>query len=346
MIIALSRRLGTAVFTVFCASLIAFAFMRILPGDPARLILGEFASDEAVERQREILGIGEPIWDQYVIYIRDFFSGNWGFSYTYGEPVFEQFMRALPATLELSLMATTLACLAAIIGAVAAAHSRGGAVDTAVRASSYAGLGTASFWFALLLLMIFFEGLGWLPGPGGRLGAGVPRPETATGFYTIDALLSGNGAVFVDSVRHLVLPTVALAFMIYAFLVRMVRASMLEITREPFVLVARGKGRTRLSALIRDALPNAMLPTITTIGLIFAELLTSSILVESVFGWPGIGTLITTAISQQDFAVVQAFVLISACLTVFVTAVVDALYGFLDPRVRSSLVRTGRWNRR
>lgn len=339
MSVSIVRRLGSAFFTVFCASLIAFAFMRVLPGDPARLILGEFASEDAVERQREILGIGAPIWSQYVIYIRDFFTGDWGFSYTYGEPVFEQFMRALPATLELSLTATLLACLAAIGGAVAAAYSRGGVVDKAVRGSAYVGLGTAPFWLGLLLLMIFFEGFGWLPGPEGRLSSAVSRPEAITGFYTIDSLLNGDGAAFVDSVRHLILPATTLAFVIYAFLVRMLRASLLEITRESFVTVARGKGRTRLTALLRDALPNAMLPTVTAIGLIFAELLTSSILVESIFGWPGVGTLITTAITQQDFAVVQVFVLISACLTVFVTATVDALYGFIDPRVRSSLVR-------
>ncbi|GII95339.1 ABC transporter permease [Sinosporangium siamense] len=330
----LLRRTFSAVLTVLGGTVVAFVVMRLLPGDPARLVAGEFASAEAVAEQHRALGLDEPLWSQYLIYMADFFRGDWGFSYSLGEPVFEQFVRSVPATVELAAAAVTLAFAGGVIGALISSYSRGGPLDAAVRASSYIGLGTAPFWLGLLLLIVFFERLQWLPGPEGRLSSSTAAPPPVTGLHTVDALLAGEWATLGDAAVHLILPAVTLGFVIYAFLVRMLRASMLELVREPYILVARSKGRGRWGVIVRDVLPNALLPAITVGGLVLAELLTSTVLAETVFGWPGVGKLVTDAILQQDFAVVQAFIMISACLTVACNIVVDLLYGIADPRVR------------
>ncbi|TDD69821.1 ABC transporter permease [Jiangella aurantiaca] len=329
----LTRALGAAL-TIVGASIAGFVFMRLLPGDPARLIAGEHASDEAVELQRQALGLHEPIWRQYLMYVSDFVTGDWGFSYSRGEPVFDQFVNALPATLELAFVAVGTALTASVLGAVLATWSRGGVVDGLVRASSYVGLGTAPFWLGLLALIVFFERLSVLPGPEGRLSPGVAAPLRVTGFHLVDALLAGQWSTWWDAVQHVLLPGLTLGFVLYAWLVRMIRASMLEFVREPYALVARSKGRGRWAVVTRDVLPNALLPAITASGLIVAELLTSTVLAETVFNWPGVGRLVTDAILQQDFAVVQAFIMLSAFVTVTATVVTDVLYSVADPRVR------------
>lgn len=329
----LTRTLGGLV-TIVGASIVGFVFMRLLPGDPARLIAGEHASEEAVALQREQLGLNDPVWLQYLSYIGDFVRGDWGFSYSRGEPVFDQFTNAVPATLELAFFAVSVAFAAAVVGAVASGWSRGGALDGIVRASSYVGLGTAPFWLGLIMLIVFFERLDVLPGPEGRLAPDTAAPPRVTGLHLLDALFAGQWATWWDAARHLVLPGLTLGFVLYAWLVRMMRASMLEFVREPFALVARSKGRGRWGVVVRDVLPNALLPAVTAGGLIVAELLTSTVLAETVFNWPGVGRLVTDAILQQDFAVVQAFIMVSAFLTVLATVITDLLYGVVDPRIR------------
>lgn len=328
-----ARALG-GLLTIVGASIVAFVFMRLLPGDPARLIAGEHASEQAVEIQREQLGLNDPVWRQYLEYMASFVRGDWGFSHSRGEPVLDQFVAAVPATLELASLAILMAFVGAVLGAVMAGWSRGGVLDGTVRASSYIGLGTAPFWLGLLVLIVFFERLRILPGPEGRLSPGMAAPPRVTGFHTVDALLVGDWSTWWDSLQHLILPGMTLGLVLYAWLVRMLRSSMLEFVREPFALVARSKGRGRWGVVVREVLPNALLPTVTAGGLIVAELLTSTVLAETVFNWPGAGRLVTDAIMQQDFAVVQAFIMLSACMTVTVTVVIDVLYGVIDPRIR------------
>ncbi|NDL59374.1 ABC transporter permease [Phytoactinopolyspora mesophila] len=327
-------RVFSGLLTVIGASIVAFFFMRMLPGDPARLIAGEYASEAAIEIQRAQLGLDDPFWQQYLTYIGDFVRGDWGFSHSRGQPVLDQFVAALPATLEIAFFAVALAFTAAVIGAAVTGWSRGGVLDGAVRASSYIGLGTAPFWLGLLVLIVFFERLQVLPGPEGRLSPGTAPPPRVTGFYLLDSLVAGQWSTWWDSLQHLILPGCTLALVIYAWLVRMMRSGVLEFVREPFALVARSKGRGRWGVVVRDVMPNALLPAVTAGGLITAELLTSTVLVETVFNWPGIGRLVTDAILQQDFAVVQAFIMVSACITVTVTVLTDLLYGVIDPRIR------------
>jgi ABC-type dipeptide/oligopeptide/nickel transport system permease component len=327
-------RLGSALAAIFGASILAFLLMRVLPGDPARLIAGPLASEEAIEATRERLGLNDPLLTQYWNYITDFLQGDWGFSFGAGQPVTTQIGNRLPATIELGLYAFVLCFVFAVGLALLVTYRRRPIADGTVRGIAFFGLGTPPFWFGLVLLIVFFEYLGWLPGPEGRLSPGTAPPPEVTGLYTIDALLAGQLATFWDAVEHLILPSIALALAPFAFLVRLLRASLLEVSREPFIVVVRSKGLGRGRAFSRHALPNAFLPTLTAAGLLLAQLITGSVLVEKVFDWPGVGALVVDSILRQDFAVVQAFVLLAAVVYVFVNLVVDILYGVIDPRVR------------
>jgi peptide/nickel transport system permease protein len=327
-------KLGSSLATIFGASIIGFLFMRALPGDPARLIAGQFATDQAIRSLRDRLGLNHPMYIQYWRYISDFFQGDWGFSYGTGQPVTTQIRDRLPASLELGLYAFVISLALALFLALVSTYRRRPVVDNTVRALSFFGLGTPPFWFGLMLLLVFFEYLGVLPGPEGRLSLGRSAPPSFTGLYTIDALIAGDPATFVDAAKHLVLPIVALGLLPFSFLVRLLRANLLEVSREPFIVVARSKGLGRWTAFSRHALPNAFLPTLTAAGLLFAQLLSGSVLVERVFNWPGVGGLIVDSILRQDYAVVQAFILLSAFAYVLVNLVVDLLYGVIDPRIR------------
>jgi ABC-type dipeptide/oligopeptide/nickel transport system permease component len=332
----IASRIASSLAAIFGASLIAFVLMRVLPGNPARLIAGPLASEAAIEGIRERLGLNEPLHVQYWNYISNFVRGDWGFSFGAGQPVTTQIVNRLPATIELGLYAFLFAFVAAVVLALVATYRRRPVVDGTVRGLSFIGLGTAPFWLALMLLVVFSESLGIFPGPVGRLGAGTPAPPEVTRLYTIDALLAGQFGTFVEAVRHLVLPAVALGLAPFAYLVRLLRANLLEVSREPFIVVVRSKGIGRWTAFARHALPNAFLPTLTASGLLLAQLLGGSVLVEKVFNWPGVGALVVDSILRQDYAVVQAFVLLSAFAYVAINLVVDILYGVIDPRVRVS----------
>ena len=327
-------RVGSALVAIFGASILAFVFMRVLPGDPARLIAGPLASEEAIEAQRERLGLNDSLPVQYWNYITDFLQGDWGFSFGAGQPVTTQVGNRLPASVELGLYAFVLCFVFAVGLALFVTYRRRPLADGIVRGISFFGLGTPPFWFGLVLLIVFFEYLGWLPGPEGRLSPGTTPPPEITGLYTIDALLAGEPGTFWDAIEHLILPSVALALAPFAFLVRLLRASLLEVSREPFIVVVRSKGLGRWAAFSRHALPNAFLPTLTAAGLLLAQLLAGSVLVEKVFDWPGVGALVVDSILRQDFAVVQAFILLGAFAYVVVNLIVDILYGVIDPRVR------------
>lgn len=308
--------------------------MRVLPGDPARLIAGPLASEQAIEAQRERLGLNDPLLTQYWNYITDFLRGDWGFSFGAGQPVTTQVGNRLPASIELGVYAFALCFVFALVLALFVTYRRRPLADSTVRGIAFFGLGTPPFWFGLVLLIIFFEYLGWLPGPEGRLSPGTAPPPEITRLYTIDALLAGELGTFWNAVKHLILPSVALGLAPFAFLLRLLRASLLEVSREPFIVVVRSKGLSRWAAFSRHALPNAFLPTLTAAGLLLAQLLAGSVLVEKVFDWPGVGALVVDSILRQDFAVVQAFILLGAFAYVVVNLVVDILYGVIDPRVR------------
>lgn len=334
MLRLIGGKLASSAAAIFGASIVAFVFLRLLPGNPARLILGPLAPESAVENLRDRMGLNDAIPVQYYRYMSGFLQGDWGFSFGAGQPVTTQIQSRLPASLELGLYAFVLAFVASLVLALLATYRRRPLVDGAVRALSFFGLGTPPFWFGLLMLIVFFEYLGVLPGPEGRLNLSTEPPPEVTRLYTIDALIAGRFDTFVAAVTHLVLPAVTLGLPIFAFLVRLLRANLLEVSREPFIVVVRSKGLSRWAAFSRHALPNAFLPTLTAGGLLLAELMAGSVLVEKVFDWPGVGALVVDSILRQDYAVVQAFILMSAFTYVAVNLVVDILYGVIDPRVR------------
>lgn len=327
------RVLGS-IAAILGASLLAFVIMRVLPGNPARLILGPLASQQAVAELNHELGLDQPIYVQYWHYISNFFQGNWGYSYALGASVKSLFVERFPATIELALFSFVLTMGAAVSLALLSTYRYRPITDGIVRGASYIGFGTPQFFLAILLLIFFFKTLHWLPGPEGRLPVGTPPPPSVTGLYLVDSLLAGELNTFWESFRHLLLPAIALGIASFSFIVRLLRANLLEVSREPFLTVARGKGLPRWTAFRRHALPNAFLPTLTSAGLVLGEFLAGSVLVERVFDWPGIGSLVFEAIVKQDFVIVQAFILLSAVIFVLVNLVVDVLYAVIDPRVR------------
>lgn len=328
------KRLLGSIGAIFGASILAFVIMRVIPGNPARLIVGPLAPPGAVTAITHQLGLDHPIYVQYWRYVSQFFQGNWGYSYAEGQSVNTLIGQRLPATIELGLFAFALTMIASVGLALLVTYRHRPVADRIVRGISYLGFGTPPFFAALILLIVFASSLGVLPGPEGRLGPQAIAPPAVTHLYTVDALLAGQLGTFWDAFRHLVLPGIALGLAEFSFLVRLLRANLLEVSREPFITVARGKGLSRWSAFRRHALPNAFLPTLTAGGILLGEFLAGSVLVEKVFNWPGVGALVVDAILKQDFAIVQTFILLSACMFVIVNLAVDLLYAVIDPRVR------------
>lgn len=340
MVRVIAMRVLGSIGAVFGATVLAFVIMRVLPGNPARVILGPLATKNAVTALNHQIGLDRPIYVQYWRYISDFFQGNWGYSYSDGATVRKLIGERAPATIELALFSFLIAMLAAVGLALLSTYRSSPITDRIVRGASYLGFGTPPFFLALLLLIFFFSTLHILPGPEGRLGVQATPPPAITRMYTIDALLAGELGTFWQAFLHLILPGLALGISSFSFIVRLLRANLLEVSREPFITVARGKGLRRWTAFRRHALPNAFLPTLTAGGLVLGEFLAGSVLIERVFDWPGVGDLVFDAITKQDYAVVQIFILLSAVMFVLVNLIVDLLYAVIDPRVRIPTVAT------
>ncbi|MEU6647432.1 ABC transporter permease [Saccharomonospora sp. NPDC046836] len=328
----LGRAFG-ALVTLVLASALSFAILRVVPGDPARLIAGPLATPEALAALRDELGLNDGIAAQYVSYIGGFLSGDWGYSFASGADVSSVLAQRLPATLELALVAFVIAVVGAVVCALLATYRRGW-FGTASKSLSLLGLGFPPFWLGLVLLLVFSSWLGVSPGPSGRLSSYLTAPPQITGFYTVDSLLAGDVVAFSDAVAHLALPALALAMLPWAFLTRLLTANLAETATSPYVVVVRSKGVGRWSTHVRHVLHNAALPTITSSGLVFATLITGSVLIEQVFDWPGVGEVLVGGIQRQDFAIVQAFVLLSAVVFIGINFVVDIVNGFVDPRLR------------
>jgi len=328
-----SQKAVSAILTLLGASIIAFVILRAVPTNPARLIAGPFATDEVIAKIEASMGLNKPLLQQYLDYVVNFFRGDWGFSYSAGQPVIDQIAARLPASAELALYAFLFAFIGAVLVTVLVAFTRSRILDQVLRAFAFVFVGVPPFWIALIFLMVFFERLGWFPGPVGR---GVPPGEIITGFYTIDFLLAGDVGGFLNALHTLALPAIALALGPMGYLVRLLRANLLDTGNEPFVTVLHSKGVAPLGIQFGHILPNAFLPTLTAGGLILAQLLGGSVLVERIFSWPGVGSLVIDGILRQDYAVVQAFIMLSALIYIVVNLLVDILYGVVDPRVRRS----------
>lgn len=330
---AILRRLFGALPSLAGVVVVTFILMRALPGDPAAFFAGAAATPEAVEEVRKRMGLDQNLAQQFLRYVSELARGDLGQSLTTGQPVSTEIVTRLPASLELTLSGLLLAALIAIpLGVLAATHQNSW-IDHASRVVTTAGVSLPIFFTGLLLIYIFYFKLGWAPSPIGRLDPYLSEPPRLTGFYLIDSLIAGDLKVFAASLKQLLLPSITIAIFVMAPLARMTRASMLGALSSDYVRTARALGLSRTTVVYRYALQNALLPVVTTLGMVFSFLLGANVLVEKVFSWPGIGSYAIEALVSSDYAPVQGFVLTMAVLYVVLNLGIDLLYSVIDPRV-------------
>ena len=328
------KRLIQALPTVFGIVVITFLLTRALPGDPAAFFAGPAATPESIAQIRVQLGLDQPLPVQFGRYLEELVRGELGQSMTTGQPVAQELVRRLPASLELTLFALVLSISVAIpLGILAATHQDSW-IDQLCRFVVTAGVSLPTFFTGLLLVYVFYFLLGWAPPPLGRLDILSLSPTHITGFYSIDTLIDGDGEAFWSSLKQLVLPAITLALFTLAPLARMTRAAMLQSLSSDYVRTARACGVSHSKVLRTYALRNALLPVITTLGMVFSFSLGANVLVEKVFSWPGIGSFAIEALIASDYAAVQGFVLAMALLFVALNLFVDLIYTFVDPRVK------------
>jgi peptide/nickel transport system permease protein len=280
------------------------------------------------------LGLDKPLYIQFVRYVDDLAHGDLGNSLTTGQPVGQEIKTRLPASAELTLLGLIVSVLIAVPLGILAATRPNSIIDHACRVIATAGVSLPVFFTGLILIYVFYYHLGWAPPPLGRLDIFFSPPPHVTGFYLIDSLIAGDGALFVASLKQLILPALTLAIFSLAPIARMTRASMLAVLSSDFVRTARASGLAPFTVVITYAFRNAMLPVITTLGMVFSFLLGANVLVEKVFAWPGIGSFAVEALIASDFAPLQGFVLTMAVMYVALNLLIDILYGVIDPRMR------------
>jgi peptide/nickel transport system permease protein len=317
---------------LFGVSIVVFFMVRAIPGDPAQIMLGQQATQEQVQQVRESMGLDKPIFVQYGLFLKDAIRGDLGDSIVTGRPVTTELMVRLPATFELAAFAMLIAILVGVPVGVISAVRQYSLLDKTTSVLALTGISMPIFWLAMILVVIFGVNLELLPFPG-RLDPTIGI-TAITGLVLVDSLLTLNFAGFWDGLLHLIMPALALGTIPMAVIMRMTRSSMLEVMHEDYVRTARAKGVVPWRVVSKHALRNAMLPTITVIGLQVGLLMGGAIITETIFSWPGIGLYAYNSISTRDYASIQGVVLYGALLFVLVNLIVDVLYAILDPRVR------------
>jgi peptide/nickel transport system permease protein len=312
---------------------VTFLLTRALPGDPAAFFAGAAATPEAVEQVREKLGLNKTLIEQFGLYLHDLAHGDFGQSLSTGQPVLTELIQRLPASLELTFFALLIATVIALPLGVMAATRPGSWVDHLCRLVTTAGVSLPTFFTGLLLAYVFYFLLGIAPAPLGRLDPVFSPPPSISGMYLIDSLLAGEGAVFRASLAQLALPAITMGLFVLAPLARMTRASMLGVLSSDFIRTARASGLSSSTVLYTYAFRNALLPVVTTLGMVFSFLLGSNVLVEKVFAWPGIGSYAIESLTASDYAPIQGFVLTMGVLYVLLNLAIDLVYGLIDPRV-------------
>jgi peptide/nickel transport system permease protein len=313
-------------------SIVVFFMVRAIPGDPAQLLLGQQATQAQVEQVRENMGLDKPVIVQYGIFLADAVRGDLGDSIVTGRPVTTELLARFPATLELTAFAMLVAILVGVPVGVISAVKQYSWLDKFTSVLALTGISMPIFWLAMILIVIFFVNLGWLPFPG-RLSTGY-AVTSITGLVLVDSLLTLNFAAFWDGLKHLILPAIALGTIPMAVIMRMTRSSMLEVMGEDYVRTARAKGVVPWRVIFKHALRNAMLPTVTVIGLQAGLLMGGAVITETIFSWPGVGQIAYDSVNRRDYAMIQGVVLYGATLFVLINLLVDVLYAILDPRVR------------
>jgi ABC-type dipeptide/oligopeptide/nickel transport systems, permease components len=326
------RRLIGLLIVLLGVSVITFSLAQLVPIDPAATALGSNAREEQIAAYRAELGLDKPAVVQYFNYVGRLLQGDLGTSIRTRRPVIDDLRDYLPATIELSLAAISVAICIGIPFGILASVRRNGLIDALARIFALVGGSLPIFYIGLSALGLFYRELRWMPGPG-RLDSTITPPNTITGLYTIDALISGNWPVLQNALWHLVLPAFVLGYASAAVLLRMTRSAMLEVLNQDFVRTARAKGLRENVVVLRHALKNAMLPVLTTIGVTFGSLLSGAVLTETIFGWPGLGRYATASVTSLDFPAVMGVTLVAAIVYPVVNLIVDLCYRFIDPRI-------------
>ena len=333
LLIIITRRLIRLIPTMLGVGLIVFLMMQLAPGDPIELMLGESGNvtEEEIQRLRSEYGLDKPLYQQFLSFIANAVRGNFGRSFTKQMPVVSVIKNRIPATIELALFAFLIAVIISLPLGVICAVYRGSIIDRILTLASLGGVSFPSFYLGIILILIFGVALEILP-ISGRSTYGA-EPAVTTGFYLLDSIIGGNPKAFVSTLQHLILPSIALGGMAVAVTVRMVRTNMLQVLNADYVRTARAKGVPEWKVVSKHALKNALIPTISILGLQIGVLLSGNMIVETVFSWPGLGSLAVEGIYNRDYPLVQGIVLIYAVTYVFVNLLVDILYTKINPRV-------------
>ena len=329
----LLTRVSLIIPTFIGVTLLTFALIRVIPGDPIEVLAGERGIDPARHAElRTKLGLDRPVLVQYGVYLSNIAHGDFGDSILTREPVLDEFLARFPATLELSICAMLFALTIGLPAGVLAAVKRGTPLDHTVMAVSLTGFPMPNFWWALLAILLFSVMLGWTP-VSGRISL-LFFFEPVTGFMLIDAWLSGEPGAFKSAVSHLILPSVVLGTIPLAVIARMTRSAMLEVLGDDYIRTARAKGVSPLQVVAVHALRNALIPVVTVVGLQTGVLLAGAILTETIFAWPGVGKWLVESVHRRDYPVLQGGVLLVATMVMTVNLLVDVLYGFINPKIR------------
>lgn len=328
------KKILSVIPTFIGITLVAFFLIRLVPGDPIEVMVGERRLDPEVHAQMvKRMGLDLPLYEQYGVYLGKLFQGDFGLSLVSREPVSKEFVALFPATMELALAALILATIIGLALGLIAALKRGSWLDQGVMGLATVGYSMPVFWWGLILIMFFSVELGWTP-VSGRIAIEYDIfPHT--GLMLIDTLFSDEAGAFRSALRHLLLPTLVLGTIPMAVIARMTRSSMLEVLREDYVRTARAKGLSPTRIVLVHALRNALIPVMTVIGMQTGSLLAGAVLTETIFSWPGIGKWLIDSIARRDYPVVQTAILMSACIFIGVNLLVDLLYTVVNPRIRS-----------
>jgi peptide/nickel transport system permease protein len=331
------RRLVVVVPTLIAVTLVTFLIAHFIPGDPLAAVLGQRAMDnpDIVANYRARWGLDKSLLEQYAIYLRNLLRGDLGLSIHTQRPVLTDLGDFFPATIELALGALIISIGGGMLLGVLAAVNMYSWLDQLVRVIALIGSSMPVFWMALIFLQIFYAGLGWAPGPG-RLDSALTPPPSKTGLYVVDGAIAGQWAVVLNALRHLVLPSIVLGWYQLGMIARVTRASMLEVLYADYIRTARAKGLAEKWVILRHALKNAMLPTVTVIGLAVAGLMAGAVQTETIFAWPGIGRYAITSSETLDFPGIMGVTLVISGLFIGSSLIVDLLYGMLDPRIRAA----------
>ena len=326
------KRLAMAIPVIWGIVTIVFVLMRVFSANPAYLMLGQRATADRVAEVTTYLGLDQPIWKQYIIYMKQLFQGDLGTSLFSNQPVMKELLERLPATIELALFSVLIASVVGITLGVICAVKQNSFTDRICQVGGLVGISLPRFWLGLMLIIAFAVNLKILP-VSGRFDF-MAQPKNITGFMILDSIITGDWKALGSTLRYLMLPGCSIAVSSVGTIMRYTRSTMLETIRQDYIRTARAKGLRERTVVVRHALKNALIPIVTVIGMELGGLFGGSVLTETIFAWPGVGKYVVDGINNSDYAVVQGGCMLVAIISVMMNLVVDLLYGTLDPRIR------------